>query len=114
MPVWGAVALALCCDPAPCAGPDDNLALGRMLFTQGATQGGAPPCAVCHTLKDAGSTGEVGPVLDEIRPDARRVTRAVREGLGAMPPYRSILTEAQIQAVADYVAHAAPWALGQR
>ena len=100
--VWSALALALGGGPAWSTDADDPLALGRMLFTQGAT----PPCAVCHTLKDAGSTGQVGPVLDEIRPDAGRVAQAVREGLGAMPPYRTTLTPAQIQALAHYVAEA--------
>ena len=99
---WSTLALALACGTAWSAGAEGQLALGRMLFTQGA----APPCAVCHTLKAAGSTGEVGPVLDELRPDAARVAQAVREGVGAMPSYRATLTEAQIQAVAHYVAHA--------
>lgn len=100
--VWSMLALALGCGPTWSADTEGQLALGRMLFTQGAS----PPCAVCHTLKAAGSTGEVGPVLDELRPDAARVAQAVREGVGAMPPYRATLTEAQVQAVAHYVAHA--------
>lgn len=86
------------------AGPAlaDDLATGRQLFTQGAS----PPCAVCHTLRDAGSEGMIGPVLDEIRPDAARVTKALRNGLGQMPSYRESLTDAQIEALARYVSKA--------
>ena len=79
----------------------DDLALGKQLFTQA-----TPACAVCHTLKDAGSEGAVGPVLDELKPDATRVANALRNGLGNMPAYKATLTEAQIQALANYVAKA--------
>lgn len=83
----------------PAAAADDALALGKQLFTGGAT----PACAVCHTLKDAGSTGAVGPVLDELKPDAQRVANALRNGVGNMPSYRATLTDAQIDALARYV-----------
>ncbi len=102
--VFGALGLLMAIGAGLARGDDLNeqRALGRQLFMQGA----APPCALCHTLADAGSTGQVGPVLDEIRPDAARVANAVRNGLGAMPPYRATLSEAQIQALAHYVANA--------
>jgi len=80
----------------------DPLALCKKLFTQGTT----PACALCHTLKDAGSAGAVGPVLDELKPDASRVANALRNGLGSMPSYKATLTEAQIDALARYVAAA--------
>lgn len=79
-----------------------QMALGKKLFTQSAV----PACAVCHTLKDAGSTGEVGPVLDELKPDASRVAKALRDGLGQMPSYKTMLTEDQIAALSLYVAKA--------
>ncbi len=86
---------------APAAASDDaaQMELGRQLFTQGA----APPCAVCHTLKDAGAQGAVGPVLDEIKPDAQRVATALRNGVGAMPSFKATLSEEQIAALARYV-----------
>lgn len=74
---------------------------GKELFTKGAT----PPCALCHTLGDAGATANVGPSLDELKPDAQRVAQVVRTGLGAMPPYKQ-LTDEQVQALARYVAKA--------
>jgi len=89
---------------SPAAADDAaRMELGRRLFTQGAV----PACAVCHTLKDAGSAGAVGPVLDELKPDAARVTTALRNGIGQMPSYRDSLSEAQIQALAAYVSKVA-------
>lgn len=89
---------------APQAQADDaaQFALGRKLFIESAV----PACALCHTLKDAGSSGAIGPVLDELQPDASRVARALRDGLGQMPAYGAQLTEAQIAALALYVSKA--------
>jgi cytochrome c6 len=72
---------------------------GKALFTRGA----APACASCHTLAHAGARGEIGPVLDELKPDAARVEKAIRNGIGQMPAYTS-LDDAQIRQLADYVA----------
>lgn len=79
-----------------------ELALGKALFTKGAV----PACAVCHTLKDAGTAGEIGPVLDELKPSPERVMTALRNGVGVMPSYRDSLTDAQIRAIARYVSTA--------
>jgi cytochrome c6 len=79
-----------------------EMALGKQLFTTVAV----PQCAICHTLRDAGSAGAVGPILDELKPDASRVAAALRTGIGAMPSYAKTLTEAQIQALAVYVSTA--------
>jgi mono/diheme cytochrome c family protein len=81
---------------------DEALAQGRRLFTTEVQ----PSCTVCHALKDAGSTAEIGPPLDELKPDAGRVARALRNGIGVMPSFREKLSEAQIEALARYVAHA--------
>ena len=56
--------------------------------------------------KDAGSEGAVGPVLDELKPDANRVSKALRDGLGAMPSFKASLSEAEIAVLAYYVARA--------
>ncbi len=77
--------------------------LGKAVFTRIAE----PSCSICHVLRDAGATGEIGPSLDELGPDAERVARAVRGGVGAMPPYGDTLSEKEIEAVAAYVAKAA-------
>lgn len=77
--------------------------LGRKLFTQSAD----PPCAVCHTLKAVGATGNVGPSLDELKPDKARVLAVLRTGSGVMPRFADTLSEQEIDAVAEFVAKAA-------
>ena len=61
-------------------------------------------CATCHTLKDANSNGNIGPNLDEIRPDITRILYAITNGVGVMPAYEGQLTTEEIKAVATYVA----------
>lgn len=88
---------------AAAAADEAPLARGRALFSRQAT----PPCAACHTLRDAGSNGAVGPDLDELRPDAARVARALQQGLGNMPSFRASLGPDDIAAVARYVSEVA-------
>jgi cytochrome c6 len=95
--------MALVSSLASLAAHADELGAGRKLFTSGT----APSCAVCHTLRDAQATGEVGPVLDEIKPDAERVAQALRNGLGVMPSFRDKLSEQDIALLARYVAQVA-------
>jgi cbb3-type cytochrome c oxidase subunit III len=64
-------------------------------------------CAGCHTLADAGTTGTVGPNLDQAKPPKSLVVDRVTNGKGVMPPFKGTLTDAQIQAVADYVSSVA-------
>ena len=64
-------------------------------------------CAGCHTLKDAGATGNVGPNLDQAKPPASLVVDRVTHGKGAMPSFEGQLSETQIQDVAAYVSSAA-------
>lgn len=90
-----ALALAL-----PLAARGDDL--GRKVFTETAE----PPCALCHTLQAAGAEGTIGPSLDELKPDRDRIVQAVRKGVGVMPPFADKLSEAEIQAVAAFVAKA--------
>jgi mono/diheme cytochrome c family protein len=77
-----------------------RMTLGRNVFTESAQ----PTCGICHTLQDAGSNGQIGPNLDELRPDRQRVVAAVSNGVGAMPAQKDNLSEEQIEAVAYYVA----------
>lgn len=100
--VWFALALALPVLPALAADPSAQLEIGKKLFMSGAV----PACAVCHTLQAAGAEGAVGPVLDELKPDAARVAKALRDGLGQMPSYKGKLSDEQIEAIAAYVAQA--------
>lgn len=79
----------------------DNAA-GKEVFISGTE----PPCALCHTLAAAGSEGEIGPNLDELKPDEDKVRRAVEGGVGNMPPFGEVLSKAQIDAVSKFVAGA--------
>ena len=64
-------------------------------------------CAACHVLKAAGSEGNIGPNLNEIRPEINRVIAAVTNGIGVMPAYEGLLTEDEIKSVSYYVSEAA-------
>ncbi|WP_276329907.1 c-type cytochrome [Simplicispira suum] len=61
---------------------------------------------MCHTLQDAGTEGAIGPILDDLKPTAARVKKAVMEGVGVMPSFAQKLTAAQIDALALYVSRA--------
>ena len=102
---FGSAVTAACAllAPAVAADSDAMIKLGREVFTKVAE----PPCGICHTLKDAGTTGTIGANLEELKHDAMRVEEAVRNVMGPMPPYAGKLTEEQIKAVAAYVARAA-------
>ena len=78
-----------------------------------ASSGGAAPdgakifadtCASCHTLKAADSNGQVGPNLDDLKPDVATVEQQVTNGGGGMPSYKDSLSPAEITAVSEYVA----------
>ena len=76
---------------------DPIFELGKTIFLE---QGN---CAVCHMLTDAKSSGQIGPNLNQLKPDMTRVIYAVTNGIGVMPPYEGQLTIQEIEAVAHYV-----------
>jgi cytochrome c oxidase subunit I len=75
-------------------------AAGRQVFESAG-------CGGCHTLKDAGSGGTVGPNLDQVKPSLALVTARVTNGRGGMPSFRGRLSTAQIASVAKYVSSVA-------
>jgi mono/diheme cytochrome c family protein len=64
-------------------------------------------CGSCHTLADAGTSGNVGPNLDDLKPTMAAVVHQVTNGGGGMPSFASQLSKAEIQSVAKYVASVA-------
>lgn len=82
------------------AGEGDPVA-GKEVFL------GSSACGGCHTLADAGTSGTVGPNLDDTQPSADLVVERVTNGQGAMPPFSGSLTPQQIADVAAYVSTAA-------
>jgi mono/diheme cytochrome c family protein len=81
---------------APAAKLQGDAAAGEKVW---ATAG----CASCHTLKAAGSTGTIGPNLDDAKPDFKLVTTRVTFGKGVMPSFKGQLKDQQIADVAAYV-----------
>ena len=75
-----------------------DLAAGKTAFT--ATCGG------CHTLKDAGTNGKVGPDLDSLAPlTSERVAKQIANGGQIMPP--KLLTGKDAANTAAYVSSVA-------
>ena len=83
--------------PPPAAG---DATAGKAVFTSAG-------CVSCHTLKDAGSTGNVGPNLDTLKPAFAAVKHQVENGGGAMPAFKNSLSAKQIDDVAAYVSSVA-------
>lgn len=73
---------------------------GRVLF--------AGTCGRCHTLASAGTHGQVGPNLDQLKPDYARVVAAIQNGgtgSGIMP--KGLFSGKQAQAIAQFVSQTA-------
>ena len=76
---------------------DDKIVLGLDVYNNKAQ------CGACHTLQAAGSEGQIGPNLDQLKPTMPQIIAAVTNGIGVMPPWEEILTYEEIEAVAYYV-----------
>jgi cytochrome c553 len=64
---------------------------------------GSGGCGSCHTFADAGTSGAIGPNLDESQPSFELAVDRITNGQGAMPSFSGTLTEQQIADVAAYV-----------
>jgi cbb3-type cytochrome c oxidase subunit III len=83
---------------------------GKPVTSKAATSGKdifTANCGSCHTLKDAGTSGTVGPNLDQLKPAEPVVQKQVTNGGTIMPAFKGTLTPAQITAVAKYVSSVA-------
>ena len=76
--------------------PAGDAAAGEAVFASAG-------CGGCHTLEAAGSSGKVGPNLDDAKPDEALVVERVTNGMGVMPSFKGDLSEKQIQDVAAFV-----------
>ena len=95
MTAWAAattLAAALCLAAAGC-GSSSGGGTGRELF--------AARCGSCHTLKSAGTSGQIGPNFDEFKVTRPVVLAAIEEGPGAMPS--GLIKGADAQKVATFL-----------
>ena len=60
-------------------------------------------CGTCHALQAAGSSGNIGPNLDHLKPSIEQIIYAVTNGIGVMQAWEGILSRKEIEAVAYYV-----------
>ena len=87
-----ALAAALCPAAAGC-GSSSGSGTGRELF--------AARCGSCHTLKSAGTSGQIGPSFDQFKVTRPIVLAAIKEGPGAMPS--GLIQGADAQKVATFL-----------
>jgi len=85
-------------DTAPAGGGDP--AAGKEVFL------GIGGCGSCHTFADAGTSGSIGPNLDDASPSLDLALDRITNGQGAMPSFSDQLTDPQIADVAAYVSGA--------
>jgi len=87
--------------PKPTVPPEyenGDPAAGKAIFTD--------KCGACHTLADAGTSGTIGPNLDDAKPDLALAIDRLTNGKGLMPSFKGQLTTKQIADVAAYVVQA--------
>ena len=87
----------------------------KQIFTSGNADTGATACATCHTLADAGATGQVGPDLDKvlkgkdaafIKESILTPDKVIAPGYqpGVMPPnFGDTLSAEQVDALVKYL-----------
>ena len=80
---------------------DPKMELGLEIFNNKAQ------CGMCHTLQAAGSEGQIGTNLDELKPLMPQVVLVVTNGIGVMPAFEGMLSSEEIEAVAHFVSTSA-------
>ena len=60
-------------------------------------------CGMCHALQAAGSEGQIGTNLDQLKPLMAQVIAAVTNGIGVMPSFEGMLSSEEIEAVSYFV-----------
>src|SRR5262245_63685619 len=96
-----AIALALAPFVAGCGGSGGGSA------SPGGKGFASAGCGSCHTLKAADAKGQVGPNLDELKPDESTAEHQVRTGGNGMPSFSSKLSGEQSTRVAAFVSSSA-------
>ncbi len=60
-------------------------------------------CGACHTLKPAGTTGTLGPNLDQFEPPYSLIVTRITNGSGVMPAFEHRVSKDQIREIAAFV-----------
>lgn len=114
---------ALALAGAGCGGDDEESAPPAATTTETTTTGGdettddaetgdaangeevfaSAGCGSCHTFSAAGSSGTIGPDLDDADPTFDAAVEQVTNGGGAMPAFEDELSEQEIRDVAAFV-----------
>tara|TARA_B100001123_G_scaffold235332_1_gene264000 strand:- start:678 stop:983 length:306 start_codon:yes stop_codon:yes gene_type:complete len=76
---------------------DSKMELGSEVYDNKAM------CGTCHALQAAGSSGNIGPNLDHLKPSIEQIIYAVTNGIGVMQAWEGILTKEEIEAVSYYI-----------
>jgi mono/diheme cytochrome c family protein len=87
-------------ETAPGGQTQGDPAAGRQVFESAG-------CGGCHVLEEAGSSGTVGPSLDETQASFDEVVEQVRNGGGGMPAFGDRLSDEEIENVAAFVVESA-------
>jgi mono/diheme cytochrome c family protein len=77
-------------------GESGDAAKGKAVFASAG-------CGSCHTFSKAGSSGTIGPNLDDLSPSFDKVVTQVTNGGGPMPSFKDQLSEQEIRDVAAFV-----------
>ena len=60
-------------------------------------------CGMCHALQAAGSEGQIGPNLDQLRPSIPQVIAAATNGIGVIPLVEETLSSKEVEAATYFV-----------
>ncbi len=64
---------------------------------------GSTGCGACHTLSAAGTTGTVGPNLDDAKPSRELAAERITKGQGGMPSFETQISAQEIADVVQFV-----------
>ena len=98
--------------------PDDRVSIAAYVASVAGSPGAEQPgpdtrdpqalftgfgCGSCHALEEAGTTGTVGPSLDDPQASLEEAIEQIANGGGGMPAYEGRLTDEQIRILAEYI-----------
>lgn len=83
-------------DDLPALALKGDAAAGKSVYTSSG-------CGSCHTLAAAGTSGNIGPNLDDAKPTTELIVTRVTKGQGGMPPFGEQLDPQQIADLAAYI-----------